>query len=348
MPTPVLYLDLQPKNLLLYNNTIKLIDFDHAVYADEVERMEERYGTIGCAAPEQYSGDVLDGRTDIYAIGAVLYYMLTGHFPGEMIRPEQVKLSGVTERRLMRVIRKCLHTEKSRRYQSALDLEQELQKLWDQSDCTAYRYGARRMEESLVITVAGSRHGVGTTHIAMGLTAYLQKCGMSVVYEELNESGAVRQLAESRKSQADIYGIFHIRNIPMLPRYGEAVKLMPAGYQIRILDCGADPDLVQQVDADGYLLVCGGKPWEWEDSETAVQLCRSVQGLTVIYNQFCARLSFYQKQRYAGGLRMPYFADPFWGSRASDRVYRAIWNQWFGQKGGIVRSLFLERIKRFW
>lgn len=154
--------------------------------------------------------------------------MLTGHFPGEMIRPEQVKLSGVTERRLMRVIRKCLHTEKSRRYQSALDLEQELQKLWDQSDCTAYRYGARRMEESLVITVAGSRHGVGTTHIAMGLTAYLQKCGMSVVYEELNESGAVRQLAESRKSQADIYGIFHIRNIPMLPRYGEAVKLMPA------------------------------------------------------------------------------------------------------------------------
>ena len=282
MPTPVLYLDLQPKNLLLYNNTIKLIDFDHAVYADEVERMEERYGTIGCAAPEQYSGDVLDGRTDIYAIGAVLYYMLTGHFPGEMIRPEQVKLSGVTERRLMRVIRKCLHTEKSRRYQSALDLEQELQKLWDQSDCTAYRYGARRMEESLVITVAGSRHGVGTTHIAMGLTAYLQKCGMSVVYEELNESGAVRQLAESRKSQADIYGIFHIRNIPMLPRYGEAVKLMPAGYQIRILDCGADPDLVQQVDADGYLLVCGGKPWEWEDSETAVQLGRSVQGLTVI------------------------------------------------------------------
>ena len=69
---------------------------------------------------------------------------------------------------------------------------------------------------------------------------------------------------------------------------------------------------------------------------------------TVIYNQFCARLSFYQKQRYAGGLRMPYFADPFWGSRASDRVYRAIWNQWFGQKGGIVRSLFLEGIKRFW
>ena len=73
MPTPVLYLDLQPKNLLLYKNTIKLIDFDHAVYADEAERLAERYGTAGCAAPEQYTGDVLDGRTDIYAIGAVLH-----------------------------------------------------------------------------------------------------------------------------------------------------------------------------------------------------------------------------------------------------------------------------------
>lgn len=192
MPTPVLYLDLQPKNLLLYKNTIKLIDFDHAVYADEAERLAERYGTAGCAAPEQYTGDVLDGRTDIYAIGAVLHYMLTGHFPGEPVRPEQVKLSGITERRLMRLIRKCLQKEKDRRFQTAEELEQALQKLWEQSENGVFQYGAKCMEESLVIAVAGSRHGVGTTHIAMGLAAYLQKCGMSAVYEEFNESGAVR------------------------------------------------------------------------------------------------------------------------------------------------------------
>lgn len=347
MPIPVLYLDLQPKNFLLQHNTIKLIDFDHAVYADEAERMEERYGTIGCAAPEQYTGDALDGRTDIYAIGAVLYYMLTGHFPGTVFRPEQVKLSGMTERRLMRVIRKCLHTEKDRRFQSVRELEQELQKLWNQSENGRNRYGAKRMEESLVIAVAGSRHGVGTTHIAMGLTAYLQKCGMSAVYEEHNESGAVRQLAECRKSQADAYGVFRIWNTPLLPHYGEAVKLMPAGYQIRILDCGADFGMLLREEADSYLVVCGGKPWEWENSEAAVQMGESLQSLAVIYNQFCVRLSFYQSKRYAGGLRMPYFADPFFGSRLSDSVYKAVWNYWFGQKGGTVRNLFLERIRRF-
>lgn len=346
-PTPVLYLDLQPKNLLLYHNTIKLIDFDHAVYADEAEHLKERYGTIGCAAPEQYSGDVLDGRTDIYAIGAVLHYMLTGHFPGEAGAEKQVKLSGMTERRLMRVIRKCLHAEKGRRYQSAGELEQELQELWKRLECRSYRYGAKRVRESLVIAVAGSRHGVGTTHIAIGLTAYLQRCGMSAMYEEQNESGAVRQLAECRRSLADACGVFHIWNTPMLPRYGEAVVLLQTGYQIRILDYGPDFEGMVQENADGCLLICGGKPWEWEDSEIAVKADGSVQGLTVIYNQFCSRLSFYQKTHYAGGLRMPYFADPFLGSRLSDGIYQTIWNNWFGQRGGIVRSLFLERIRRF-
>ena len=254
MPTPVLYLDLQPKNLLLYKNTIKLIDFDHAVYADEAERLAERYGTAGCAAPEQYTGDVLDGRTDIYAIGAVLHYMLTGHFTGEQVRPEQVKLSGITERRLMRLIRKCLQKEKDRRFQTAEELEKALQKLWDQSENGVFQHGAKRMEESLVIAVAGSRHGVGTTHIAMGLVAYLQKCGMSAVYEEFNESGAVRQLAECRGARADSCGVFRIWKTPMLPCYGEAVEWKPSG----------------------YLLICGGKPWEWEipkKRQSYVHLC---------------------------------------------------------------------------
>ena len=346
MPTPILYLDLQPRNLLLCENTIKLIDFDHAVYADEAEHMEERYGTIGCAAPEQYSGDVLDGRTDIYAIGAVLHYMLTGHFPGERIRTGQAELSGITERHLMCVIRKCLQKEKDKRFQTVAELEQSLKELWSQSEYGVFRYGTKRMEKSLVIAVAGSRHGVGTTHIAMSFTAYLQRCGMPAVYEEHNESGAVRQLAQCRGVRADSCGIFRIWKTPMLPRYGEVVEWKPSGYRIRILDCGADPAILTQENADGYLLICGGKPWEWENSGDAAAYCDSVHGLKVLYNMFCDRLPFRQKYCVAGGLRMPYFADPFYGSNPSDRVYRTIWNQWFGQGGDTVRRVFSGIKKR--
>ena len=93
----------------------------------------------------------------------------------------------------------------------------------------------------------------------------------------------------------------------MLPCYGEAVEWKPSGYRIRILDCGADPNLLTQENADGYLLICGGKPWEWENSEEAAGLCESVRGLSVIYNLFCGSLSFRQKQPCAEGLRMSYF-----------------------------------------
>ena len=246
----------------------------------------------------------------------------------------------------MRLIRKCLQKEKDRRFQTAEELEQALQKLWEQSENGVFQYGAKRMEESLVIAVAGSRHGVGTTHIAMGLAAYLQKCGMSAVYEEFNESGAVRQLAECRGARADSCGVFRIWKTPMLPCYGEAVEWKPSGYRIRILDCGADPGLLTQENADGYLLICGGKPWEWENSEEAAELCESVRGLNVIYNLFCGSLSFRQKQPCAEGLRMPYFEDPFTGGRKSDCVYRLLWNRWFGQGGDTSRNVIGERKKK--
>ena len=41
---PILYLDLQPKNLLVCNGAVRLIDFDHAQYAEDVTAFGERYG----------------------------------------------------------------------------------------------------------------------------------------------------------------------------------------------------------------------------------------------------------------------------------------------------------------
>ena len=77
-PNPILHLDLQPKNLLVCHEQVKLLDFDHADFLDGANREPVRFGTPGYAAPEQ-SGDMeLGVYTDVYQIGALLFWLLTG------------------------------------------------------------------------------------------------------------------------------------------------------------------------------------------------------------------------------------------------------------------------------
>ena len=145
---PILYLDLQPKNLLVCNGAVRLIDFDHAQYAEDVTAFGERYGTIGFAAPEQYRGEPLDCRTDVYAIGALLYYMCRGEPPGNGFCLGD--RSGTWE--LDRIIRGCMEKEKEARYQSADELQETLQELQNQLK--------EQAAESRIVVFAGAAAGI--------------------------------------------------------------------------------------------------------------------------------------------------------------------------------------------
>ncbi|MGN6107387.1 MAG: protein kinase domain-containing protein, partial [Kofleriaceae bacterium] len=72
--TDLLHRDLAPSNVLLgFDGAIKLADFG---------RLRSRHGavdgTIGYLSPEQYRGELLDRRSDLFALGLVLYEMTTG------------------------------------------------------------------------------------------------------------------------------------------------------------------------------------------------------------------------------------------------------------------------------
>ena len=76
--------DVKPGNILMADQgqTPKLVDFGIAMIdrpeATRLTRHGEMVGTPRYMAPEQVRGDSVDGRTDLYALGAVLYEMLTG------------------------------------------------------------------------------------------------------------------------------------------------------------------------------------------------------------------------------------------------------------------------------
>ncbi len=73
-----LHLDVKPGNLLLYaGERLKLSDFAllHPVYSS----MRTVMGTPGSMSPEQIMGLTLDQRSDLFAVGVILYRMMTGY-----------------------------------------------------------------------------------------------------------------------------------------------------------------------------------------------------------------------------------------------------------------------------
>jgi eukaryotic-like serine/threonine-protein kinase len=77
-----LYRDLKPANILLREGIPVLVDFD-VVRRITARKPADRLGTAPYMAPEQILRETLTPATDVYGLGALLYEMLTGHWPTE-------------------------------------------------------------------------------------------------------------------------------------------------------------------------------------------------------------------------------------------------------------------------
>lgn len=96
---------------------IKLIDFNAAKEFNLTHSEDTRLmGTKKFAAPEQYGFGQSDPRTDIYALGVTIYYLLTKDYPD----------SGEYHGKLNPIIQKCIHLDKAERYQNIDQLRKEL------------------------------------------------------------------------------------------------------------------------------------------------------------------------------------------------------------------------------
>ena len=150
----IVHRDIKPENIMIRaDGTVKIVDFGIARFTDQAVKPVHRVSTgltrpgiiLGTArymSPEQARGLQVDGRSDIFSMGVVLYEMLTGAAPFNGATPSDVlaailtqdpgPLSGNTRAvppEFERIVRRCLAKDPAGRYPSAAALEEDLQRL---------------------------------------------------------------------------------------------------------------------------------------------------------------------------------------------------------------------------
>jgi eukaryotic-like serine/threonine-protein kinase len=196
----IVHRDLKPGNIMLTASGVKLLDFGLAKPAatavsgmtptqttqtTPVTREGTIVGTIQYMSPEQVEGKVLDGRSDIFSLGAVLYEMVTGNraFEGKsqlnvasaILEKEPAPISAtkpLAPPALDYSIRKCLAKTPDDRWQSAADLKSELNWILESGSQAGARVsvvtGRKRQERVAWMAAASSAVAL----VAVLLVAY--------------------------------------------------------------------------------------------------------------------------------------------------------------------------------
>ena len=218
--------DLKPENVLLVNDQPVIIDFGLTAHhpggsgREALEAQRGISGTLPYMSPEQIRGEFLDARSDLYAVGCILYELVTGAppftgAPRVVIRQHQFSVptppselvAGLSPE-LERLMLKLLEKNLTDRYGYADEVAAELAELSSDArrlsefpPARSYLYRPSFVGRDAIVTqltqlresaasgsgafvLLGGESGVGKTRLAMELTRFMPSSQMRVVTSE--------------------------------------------------------------------------------------------------------------------------------------------------------------------
>ena len=300
-PYPVVYLDLKPEHIIISKNRVRLLDFGAALELKGANIIGECMGTYGFAAPELVEGKTIDIRTDIYSIGAVMFWCLVNETADKLSETDiYYKLSNYSKN-LQNIIAKCLEYNPDKRFQSMKELCRELKAL--SKDCL-------KVKTSYRIAVIGCLPRIGVTHFCLELVYFLNKNNIKSLYKERTDNSVLTSLCEESKSFYEKQGIVYGENFYGMPKYGQAVIIDDNEWEFEVLDYGC---LFNKINteikkADLCVAIVGTKSWERNMTK---QLFYKIQQLKNIIKV----IYIAPQQKYVIGrkkvISFPYNKNPF-------------------------------------
>jgi Protein kinase domain len=139
----IVHRDVKPANIWLEDDGgVKLLDFGIAKFGDtDVTQAGDVLGSISYMSPEQLAGGTIDGRSDIFSAGIVMFELLAGRRPFQGDSPTAIMMKIIHEEappldavpgapaKLRGLIAKALEKNPDRRYQRAAEFASELRDL---------------------------------------------------------------------------------------------------------------------------------------------------------------------------------------------------------------------------